>query len=64
MKILTHRNMGPVGPEADPLKCIYTDPDTDFFMKKIYTWIDASIYSFIPCITLLTLNVLIIRQVK
>ncbi|XP_076458562.1 putative G-protein coupled receptor B0563.6 [Babylonia areolata] len=48
----------------DPLYCWYPDPGVKFFMLKIYTWIDASIYSFIPFLSLLTLNILIIRQLK
>lgn len=63
-QIFFTRRMGPTGNVDDPLKCWHPDPDVDFFMKKIYTWIDASIYSFIPFLSLLVLNVLIIRQVR
>jgi len=63
-QIFFTRRMGPTGNVDDPLKCWHPDPDVDFFMKKIYTSIDASIYSFIPFLSLLVLNVLIIRHVR
>ncbi|KAK7111458.1 G-protein coupled receptor 84-like isoform X2 [Littorina saxatilis] len=63
-QIFFTRRLGATGSPEDPLKCWYPDPDVDFFMTKIYTWIDASIYSFIPCLSLLVLNVLIIRQLR
>nr|KAG5687824.1 hypothetical protein BaRGS_025464 [Batillaria attramentaria] len=55
-QIVFTRRLSPTGNEVDPLKCWHPDPE-------IYTWIDASIYSFIPFLTLLVLNILIIRQV-
>ncbi|XP_070206116.1 probable G-protein coupled receptor B0563.6 [Littorina saxatilis] len=63
-QIFFTKRLGATRSPEDPLKCWYPDPDVDFFMKKIYTWIDASIYSFIPCLSLLLLNVLIIRQLR
>ncbi|XP_076458566.1 uncharacterized protein LOC143292265 [Babylonia areolata] len=63
-QIFFNRRLGPSGSIEDPLKCWYPDEGVDFFMRKIYTWIDASIYSFIPFVSLLILNILIIRQLK
>ena len=63
-QIFFTRRMGATGSAEDPLKCWHPDPDVDFYMKKIYTWIDASIYSFIPFVSLLALNVLIIKQLR
>ncbi|KAL8609454.1 hypothetical protein ACOMHN_037976 [Nucella lapillus] len=63
-QIFFNARLGPSGSFADPLVCWYPDPEVDFFMRKIYTWIDASIYSFIPFISLFILNLLIIRQLK
>ena len=62
--IFITRGMEESGDPKDPLTCWYTDPDVDFFMTKVYTWIDASIYSFIPFLSLAVLNFLIIRQVR
>ncbi|XP_076457595.1 uncharacterized protein LOC143291284 [Babylonia areolata] len=63
-QIFFTRRLGDSGKADDPLKCWYPDPDVAFFMRKVYTWIDASIYSFIPFVSLLVLNVLIIRQLR
>ena len=63
-QIFFTRRLGASGNVDDPLRCWHPDPEVDFFMKKIYTWIDASIYSFIPFLSLLALNVLIIKQLK
>ncbi|KAL8609460.1 hypothetical protein ACOMHN_037982 [Nucella lapillus] len=63
-QIFFNARLGPSESFADPLMCWYPDPEIDFFMRKIYTWIDASIYSFIPFISLFILNLLIIRQLK
>ena len=52
------------GDPEDPLRCWYTDRQAEFFTMKVYTWIDASIYSFIPFLSLTVLNVLIVRQVR
>ena len=52
------------GDPEDPLRCWYTDREAEFFAMKVYTWIDASVYSFIPFLLLTVLNVLIIRQVR
>ncbi|KAL8576662.1 hypothetical protein ACOMHN_025137 [Nucella lapillus] len=64
IQIFFTRRLGESGNPDDPLKCWYPDPNVDYFMKKFYTWIDASIYSFVPCFSLLILNVLIIRQLR
>ena len=58
------RRMIESGDPKDPLTCWYTDPDVEFFATKVYTWIDASVYSFIPFLSLAVLNVLIIRQLR
>ena len=63
-QIFFTRRLRASGNPQDPLRCWYPDPEVDFFMRKIYTWIDASIYSFIPVISLLVLNALIIRQLR
>ena len=52
------------GDPEDPLRCWYTDRQAELFAMKVYTWIDASIYSFIPFLSLTVLNVLIVRQVR
>ncbi|KAL8609458.1 hypothetical protein ACOMHN_037980 [Nucella lapillus] len=64
VQILFNRRLGPSGSFGDPLRCWYPDPEVNFCMRKIYTWIDASIYSFIPFISLFILNLLIIRQLR
>ncbi|XP_076450031.1 leukotriene B4 receptor 1-like [Babylonia areolata] len=62
LQVLFHRRLMPTGRPDDPLWCWYPDPAVSYFMRKVYTWIDASIYSFLPFLTLLLLNLLIIRQ--
>ncbi|KAL8596487.1 hypothetical protein ACOMHN_044025 [Nucella lapillus] len=63
-QIFFNRRLVPSGNVDDPLRCWYPAGDINNFMEKIYTIIDASIYSFIPFISLLTLNILIIRQLS
>ncbi|KAL8577077.1 hypothetical protein ACOMHN_058125 [Nucella lapillus] len=63
-QIFFNRRLVPSGNPNDPLICWYPAGEIENFMEKIYTIIDASIYSFIPFLSLLTLNLLIIRQLK
>ncbi|KAL8596479.1 hypothetical protein ACOMHN_044017 [Nucella lapillus] len=63
-QIFFNRRLILSGNVDDPLMCWYPAGDIENFMEKIYTVIDASIYSFIPFFSLLILNLLIIRQLK
>ncbi|XP_076458564.1 uncharacterized protein LOC143292261 [Babylonia areolata] len=63
-QIFFNRRLIPSGIPEDPVICWYPEGDIENFMEKIYTIIDASIYSFIPFVSLLTLNLLIIMQLK
>ena len=42
--------------------CQSISQDYDFFMEKIWPWIDASIYSFIPLSLLIIFNILIVHN--
>lgn len=42
------------------MSCMPTGPMTEEFMNKIWPWIDASIYSFVPLFLLIFFNILII----
>ncbi|XP_076458317.1 putative G-protein coupled receptor B0563.6 [Babylonia areolata] len=64
IQILFTRRIGPSGNPEDPMMCYYPDPNVAYFIRKIYTWIDASIYSFISFVSLLVFNVLIIRELN
>ena len=44
----------------DSMNCMPTGPKTEEFMNKIWPWIDASIYSFVPLFLLIFFNILII----
>ncbi|KAL8577064.1 hypothetical protein ACOMHN_058112 [Nucella lapillus] len=63
-QIFFNRRLILSGNVDDPLRCWYPAGDIENFMEKVYTVIDASIYSFIPFLSLLILNLLIIRQLK
>ncbi|KAL8596485.1 hypothetical protein ACOMHN_044023 [Nucella lapillus] len=63
-QIFFNRRLIPSGNADDPLMCWYPAGDIRNFVEKIYTIIDATIYSFIPFLSLLTLNLLIIRQLR
>ncbi|XP_076458316.1 putative G-protein coupled receptor 139 [Babylonia areolata] len=63
-QIFFNRRLVPTGRSEDPLRCWYPEGEIKTFMEKIYTIIDATIYSFIPFLSLLTLNLLIIRQLN
>lgn len=44
--------------------CMVTiEGDFGFYMEKVYGWIDASIYSFIPVISLILMNSLIMMKI-
>lgn len=45
-----------------PVKCEYGDGFE--LLSEVWPWIDAALYSFLPFITIMILNCLIIRQVK
>ncbi|XP_025116239.1 gastrin/cholecystokinin type B receptor-like [Pomacea canaliculata] len=64
LQILFTRRLQPSGDDFTSLKCWYPDPDVEHFMMKIYTWIDAAIYSFVPFCTLFVVNLLIIAQLQ
>jgi hypothetical protein len=38
-------------------------PDYVFFVKDVFPWVDAAIYSFLPFVIIIVLNCVIIRQV-
>ena len=52
--------------EALCLSTRYVDENSPhgYFFKKVWPWIDASMYSFIPLTTILILNILIIVQLR
>ncbi|KAL8571233.1 hypothetical protein ACOMHN_066019 [Nucella lapillus] len=62
--VFLNRRLVRRGSESAPLTCWYPAGDIEDFMEQIFTIIDASIYSFIPFVSLLTLNLLIIRQLR
>ncbi|KAL8596486.1 hypothetical protein ACOMHN_044024 [Nucella lapillus] len=63
-QIFFNAHLIPSGNVADPLRCWYRAGNVRNFMENIYPIIDVSIYSFIPFLSLLTLNMLIIRQLR
>ncbi|KAL8577065.1 hypothetical protein ACOMHN_058113 [Nucella lapillus] len=62
--IFFNRRLNPTGKPNNPMRCWYIKGDVELYMNKIFTVIDATIYSFVPCIALITLNLLIIRQLR
>jgi hypothetical protein len=44
----------------ESFNCKTTSDTTEFFMLKVWPWIDASVYSFVPLLLLILFNMLII----
>ncbi|KAK6166272.1 hypothetical protein SNE40_023008 [Patella caerulea] len=50
--------------EADIYTCSIQGDLNKYFVTKIYSWIDSTIYCFIPLVSLFSLNILIIRNLR
>ncbi|KAK6180134.1 hypothetical protein SNE40_012339 [Patella caerulea] len=50
--------------EKGEMGCFYEGESNVFFFTKIYPWIDAIVYCFIPVSSLFILNILIIKNLK
>ena len=46
----------------EPAGCQSTSETFDFFIDKIWPWIDASVYSFVPLFLLIIFNILIVHN--